>query len=190
MLALYRSSRQADALEEYRKVGALLSEELGIYPGSDLSDLYERLLRNDPALVPPREAPEPARAAEPPAATVARTLPYDLADFTGRKPELDGLLKPARRARRPRASDPRDRRDGRRREDVTGRARRAPARRALSGRAAVRQPPRVHLRRAAAVAPRRRGGAAGHARRGGRPAARGRRRPGHALAHDDRREPH
>ncbi|WP_326952290.1 AfsR/SARP family transcriptional regulator [Amycolatopsis sp. NBC_01286] len=92
MLALYRSGRQADALEEYRKVGALLSEELGIYPGSDLSDLYERLLRNDPALVPPREAPEPARAAEPPAATVARTLPYDLADFTGRKPELDGLL--------------------------------------------------------------------------------------------------
>ncbi|WP_328458208.1 AfsR/SARP family transcriptional regulator [Amycolatopsis sp. NBC_00438] len=92
MLALYRSGRQADALEEYRKVGALLSEELGIYPGSDLSDLYERLLRNDPALEPPREAPEPARAAEPPAAVVARTLPYDLADFTGRKPELDGLL--------------------------------------------------------------------------------------------------
>ncbi|MEV7037580.1 hypothetical protein [Amycolatopsis sp. NPDC051061] len=45
----------------------------------------------DPAGSAPGRAAEPP-SAEPPSAAVARTLRYDLADFTGRKPELDSLL--------------------------------------------------------------------------------------------------
>ncbi|TWP52263.1 tetratricopeptide repeat protein [Lentzea tibetensis] len=94
MVALYRSGRQADALEEYRRLGALLADELGISPCSALSELYERILRSDPSLeVPaPREpmGAEVVRTAESPA--VPRTLLHDLADFTGRKADLDDLL--------------------------------------------------------------------------------------------------
>src|SRR5262249_53422354 len=39
MLALYRSGRQAEALEVYRRTRALLVEELGIEPGAALQDL-------------------------------------------------------------------------------------------------------------------------------------------------------
>jgi DNA-binding SARP family transcriptional activator len=93
MLALYRSGRQADALEEYRKVGELLAEELGIRPGSELSELHERMLRTDPALEPPASRePVGAEPADPPTVTVARTLPYDLPDFTGRETELRHLV--------------------------------------------------------------------------------------------------
>ncbi|MBP2337327.1 DNA-binding SARP family transcriptional activator [Saccharothrix coeruleofusca] len=99
MLALYRSGRQAEALEEYRKVHELLAEELGISPGGELSDLYQRMLRTDPALEPPVAGEpvvvataEPEPVAEPTAAAVARTLPYDLPDFIGRESELRELL--------------------------------------------------------------------------------------------------
>jgi DNA-binding SARP family transcriptional activator len=50
MLALYRYGRQVDALDEYRKVRTLLSQELGIEPGPGLRSLHERILRADPSL--------------------------------------------------------------------------------------------------------------------------------------------
>ncbi|MER5319621.1 AfsR/SARP family transcriptional regulator [Streptosporangium roseum] len=50
MLALYRSGRQGEALQCYRTVGELLSEELGIDPGAELRELHRRLLDADPAL--------------------------------------------------------------------------------------------------------------------------------------------
>ncbi|WP_410638394.1 AfsR/SARP family transcriptional regulator [Amycolatopsis sp. lyj-346] len=96
MVALFRSGRQADALAEYRKVSALLADELGIDPGTALAELYERVLRNDPGLgapePPPSLTPEPPPPPESPPARPARTLPYDLADFIGRKAELEDLL--------------------------------------------------------------------------------------------------
>ncbi len=52
MLALYRSSRQAEALAAYRETRALLDGELGVEPGPTLQTLHERMLRQDPDLAP------------------------------------------------------------------------------------------------------------------------------------------
>ena len=54
MLALYRSGRQADALEAYRHAREVLVEQLGIEPGAELHDLQ----RGDP-----RPRPRARRAA-------------------------------------------------------------------------------------------------------------------------------
>ena len=52
MLALYRSGRQADALEAYRQFRSTLMEELGLEPSSALRELQAAILRHDPALAP------------------------------------------------------------------------------------------------------------------------------------------
>ena len=55
MLALYRSGRQADALESYRIARGRLVEELGLEPGRELQELERAILAQDPALeAPPR----------------------------------------------------------------------------------------------------------------------------------------
>ncbi len=53
MLALYRSGRQADALERYRQARCELVDELGIEPGPALQQLERAILAHDPALQPP-----------------------------------------------------------------------------------------------------------------------------------------
>lgn len=50
MLALYRAGRQADALETYREARRVLVDELGLEPGSELRELEQAILRQDPAL--------------------------------------------------------------------------------------------------------------------------------------------
>jgi DNA-binding SARP family transcriptional activator/pimeloyl-ACP methyl ester carboxylesterase len=50
MVALYRAGRQADALNAYLELRAILAGELGIEPGPPLRDLHERILRQDPLL--------------------------------------------------------------------------------------------------------------------------------------------
>lgn len=68
MLALYRSGRQAEALEWYEQVRRRLSEEMGLDPGARLRRLHQRILVADPSLEPAgtasgaageRPAPEP-----------------------------------------------------------------------------------------------------------------------------------
>ena len=50
MLALYRSGRQAEALEAYQDGRDGLVEELGIEPGRELRELQQAILNQDPAL--------------------------------------------------------------------------------------------------------------------------------------------
>ncbi|MDQ3874874.1 MAG: AAA family ATPase, partial [Actinomycetota bacterium] len=50
MLALYRSGRQAEALEVYRSTRQVLVDELGIEPGPALHQLETAILLHDPAL--------------------------------------------------------------------------------------------------------------------------------------------
>jgi DNA-binding SARP family transcriptional activator len=66
MLALYRSGRQAEALDTYQKGRRALVDELGIEPGRSLRDLQQAILNQDAKLDPPAERIrlEPNRAAE------------------------------------------------------------------------------------------------------------------------------
>jgi DNA-binding SARP family transcriptional activator/streptogramin lyase len=63
MLALYRSGRQAEALDIYQQGRRLLAEELGLEPGEGLKRLEHAILAQDPALGAPArtEHRKPAR---------------------------------------------------------------------------------------------------------------------------------
>src|SRR6185437_6186318 len=53
MLALYRSGRQAEGLAVYQQTRTLLSDELGLEPGTELQELQRAILVQDPGLTPP-----------------------------------------------------------------------------------------------------------------------------------------
>jgi DNA-binding SARP family transcriptional activator/tetratricopeptide (TPR) repeat protein len=53
LLSLYRSGRQAEALEAYAAMRVALVEELGAEPGPELKALHRAILRQDPALAGP-----------------------------------------------------------------------------------------------------------------------------------------
>ena len=92
MLALYRSGRQADALEAYRRARTILVEELGLDPGRELQQLEAAILAQDPAL---DAEPKPAPRAAPP----APMLPVPPGPLLGRDEDLEtaiALLKDVR----------------------------------------------------------------------------------------------
>jgi DNA-binding SARP family transcriptional activator len=56
MLALYRSGRQATALETYQRLRRVLADELGLEPSRRMQHLFEAVLAADPVLDPPAHA--------------------------------------------------------------------------------------------------------------------------------------
>ncbi|WP_327586744.1 tetratricopeptide repeat protein [Nonomuraea sp. NBC_00507] len=76
MLALYRSGRQAEALEAYQQTRQALVDELGIEPGPELRRVHQAVLRGAPI---PVRTEQPAGPAE---------LPADVETFTGRSAEI------------------------------------------------------------------------------------------------------
>ncbi|WP_031160937.1 AfsR/SARP family transcriptional regulator [Streptosporangium roseum] len=91
MLALCRSGRQGEALQCYRTVGELLSEELGIDPGAELRELHRRLLAADPALAgsgPPSGGTPTLPGARAGDTRPAAGLPAEMTTFAGRERQL------------------------------------------------------------------------------------------------------
>ena len=64
MTALYRSDRQAEALDAYQDARRVLVDELGIDPSAALQELERAILRQDPALDVEATARVPARDVE------------------------------------------------------------------------------------------------------------------------------
>ena len=72
MLCLYRSGRQAEALETYQAARRALVDELGIEPGRELRELHQAILQQDPGLDLRRSARAGARDADAARSSAAR----------------------------------------------------------------------------------------------------------------------
>jgi DNA-binding SARP family transcriptional activator len=104
MLALYRSGRQAEALDAYRAARRELAEDLGLEPSEELKRLERAILRQDPALELAGEAAPPARARH--AAVQAGQVPAAPRALLIAPRALDGLDALIRLARPLAAAEP------------------------------------------------------------------------------------
>ncbi len=99
MLSLYRSGRQAEALEAYRRARRTLCEELGVDPGRVLQQLEGAILTQDPCLdwSPPQAGSPLQSPADAPIASAAMPrsqisqVPARNPHFTGRSDMLADL---------------------------------------------------------------------------------------------------
>lgn len=89
MVALYRSGDQAQALAEFRGLTARLREDLGLSPGPELASLERRILVHDDELLVPTHVRQVRR----------HNLPVDVAQFVGRRRELDDVRAAVDRSR-------------------------------------------------------------------------------------------
>jgi predicted ATPase/DNA-binding SARP family transcriptional activator len=80
MLALYRSDRQAEALDVFSRARRAMREELGLEPGRGLQALQRAILEHDATL-----------ALEPPKARGGRQVPTATTPLVGREAELAEL---------------------------------------------------------------------------------------------------
>jgi DNA-binding SARP family transcriptional activator/tetratricopeptide (TPR) repeat protein len=109
VLALYRSGRQAEALEVCRRARVTMISELGLEPRAELQALERAVLNRDPSLGLPSDSAQPAGPSEKPPAASPRQLPSSIADFIGRQShivEITQLLAEARHSGTPRYAVP------------------------------------------------------------------------------------
>jgi WD40 repeat protein/DNA-binding SARP family transcriptional activator len=95
MLALYRSGRQAEGLEVFRRTRALLRDELGLEPGIELQELERAILVQDPALHRVSEAAGKRPAPLEDVCPFKGLAPFETADaqlFFGRERLVDELV--------------------------------------------------------------------------------------------------
>ena len=92
MLALYRSGRQTDGLEVYRRTRELLADELGLEPSRSLQQLERAMLQHDPALDHTRPRPCSDEAATCPFKGLAAFEAADAFYFCGRERLLDEIV--------------------------------------------------------------------------------------------------
>ncbi len=92
ILALYRSGRQAEALESFHEIRCILRDELGLEPSGRLRSLQSAILAKDATLDAPPEATASLTALRVETAVVPRQLPAAISDFTGREELLENLL--------------------------------------------------------------------------------------------------
>lgn len=107
--ALYRSGRQADALDVQRRARAVLARELGLEPTPELSDLERRILDHDPVLAAPHVVDLPTTSVRV-AALPSALARHDASRFIGRDEERTLI------------ADRLDRLDGARLVTITGEA--------------------------------------------------------------------
>jgi DNA-binding SARP family transcriptional activator len=85
VLALFRSGREAEAVDRYAAVRRSIAQELGEEPGSALQSLYQRVLRRDPQLREPTpQNARPSMSVSHPRSAVGNQFPLGATDFTGR----------------------------------------------------------------------------------------------------------
>ncbi|GGK97835.1 SARP family transcriptional regulator [Planomonospora parontospora subsp. parontospora] len=88
MIALYRSGRQAEALQVYRRARQVMIDELGLEPNERLQQLEHAILTSDSSLDLPVQ---PVLLTPETPSAVPRLLPTDIADFTGRTKQIDDI---------------------------------------------------------------------------------------------------
>jgi predicted ATPase len=92
MVALYRSGRQADALRQFQEARRVLSDQLGLDPGSELRRLEAAILAQDTALDGPPAVPAaPAATHGEPRRDRLGNLTVSLNRFIGRQGEFARL---------------------------------------------------------------------------------------------------
>jgi DNA-binding SARP family transcriptional activator len=82
ILALYRSGRQAEALDAYQAARKTLVEELGLEPSEELQQLQRAILAHDPSLGPTAKVPS-VEAAPGPSRPARRPAPAEPSVPTG-----------------------------------------------------------------------------------------------------------
>ena len=101
MIALYRSGRQAAALDVYQHTRSRLADELGIDPSPALETVWRQVLRQDSALLASTEASQtyPGALTQQGSLLVAHTTSHDLGSVVraavgllGREPDRDLIV--------------------------------------------------------------------------------------------------